>query len=108
MINPCIKMKYKEVLASNAVLVIFYSGLKLIDKPIAEARNIAAYFGPDVEVVKVEKLDNQHLCDALRLTEDLTYIIYSHGELIERMDGYTEESVLKEKMLNLLNSLKTT
>lgn len=99
---------FKEIIADNAVIIVFYSGLRLIDKPIAELREIAAYFGPDVEVVKIEKLENEELCRLLKITNDITYFIYSQGELVERIEDYLPELFIKEKLLLLLNSLKTT
>lgn len=100
--------QFKEIIAPNAVLLIFYSGLKLIDKPIAEMRELAAYFGSDVDIIKIEKLENEELCRLLKITEDVTYMLYSQGELIERMNGYTPELMLKSAVLSLLNSLKVS
>lgn len=100
--------QFKEIIAPNAVLLIFYSGLKLIDKPIAEMRELAAYFGSDVDIIKIEKLENKELCRLLKITEDVTYMLYSQGELIERMNGYTPELMLKSAVLSLLNSLKVS
>lgn len=97
-------MKFKDLISGKVSLILFYDKLTLVDKPISELRDIAAYFGPDVNIIKVSKSDNEELCSALRVKTSLTYFIYSEGQMILRLENYRLENTLKEILLNLIQS----
>jgi hypothetical protein len=98
--------QFGDIINHPLSLIVIHTDLFLVDPPIAGARDIAAMFNPEVVVYKVNTSVNEELCRLLRLKSNITYLIYSNKELIERIEGFTDTKTLKNKLINHLKTLK--
>ena len=95
-------MIYKDLIKNKAVLILFYDHLLLVDEPIAELRDLAAYFGKDVDIIKIRRSQNTELTEALKIKSDLVYLIYSKEMLKHRLEEKQSLETLKQLLSELI------
>lgn len=80
------KTKFGEIIDSKVpvLIIVYHTSDKLVNSTYnfftAIPRNIAAYFGDQIKVVKIDEFKNKELAIALKVRYNPTMILYVNGE----------------------------
>lgn len=90
--------KFGDLISEKVpVLINFYS--QDSETSVHVLREVAASFGENAKVIKIDIEKNKNLVDALRVKGNPTYMIFNEGEMKWRETGFKDA----ETLINLIS-----